>query len=599
MRTISLICLLIWGSIGSAQTNDSLSGSDSISIIHNAPIFAPHAFMDCNHSHACCAIHCSCCSELQREQFTRVLHDTIVNGVQRTTYGERYSIAQSYSLAPMYFKFYKDGKPIGKYYSTERPIRSYSRFERYVWNYDSLDHRKEYQLVFDSLGAHHLINWEGEKQSIDFQHRFELSKNVFLVSIPMSARQNSLSNRIYGLETAGGEPITKLMYSSIQPLDNNQFIVSRNNVYPGRLFEINLNGRVELIDANGNSIFKKPVEAIEYLGDGYFKIVRDRRYYLANDKGEILTEGYKRLGNPSEGFISFRENEKMGFLKLDGTTLVEANYDWASDFSEGMAAVTKRDENNVEKWGYIDSSGKEVIALAYDQARNFSDGIAAVAIGRNSNTDTWLFINTTGKRLNFPTFDNYEGTKDGVHRIFVNGSGDGLITTRKKEILAPHYDIIGYGIKDSWFTHDRLFVRDYQDGANKLYWMNEKGEVVKDFTEFGGYIRNLNQINGGLPLELPPLFTAQKDHKMGVIDLNGDLVIPMKYESIRYWFQDYLLLQKEKKFWSYNIQTKEKIFLGEGEGIPNFDGTLGFRDANYTFRYVNYKGESMDSVVPK
>ena len=51
----------------------------------------------------------------------------------------------------------------------------------------------------------------------------------------------------------------------------------------------------------------------------------------------------------------------------------KSKYDYASDFSEGLAVVTCEGE-----WGFVDKKGKEVIPLKYYGVEDFSEGLAAV-----------------------------------------------------------------------------------------------------------------------------------------------------------------------------------------------------------------------------
>ncbi len=58
---------------------------------------------------------------------------------------------------------------------------------------------------------------------------------------------------------------------------------------------------------------------------------------------------------------------------------IAPQYDEASPFSEGLAAVMKTDEFGKARWGFIDTTGKTVIPLKYSiQPGDFSHGLAVV-----------------------------------------------------------------------------------------------------------------------------------------------------------------------------------------------------------------------------
>jgi hypothetical protein len=84
-----------------------------------------------------------------------------------------------------------------------------------------------------------------------------------------------------------------------------------------------------------------------------------------------------------------RENGKFGFKDSTGNIVVEAKYDDAESFSEGLAAVSL---NN--KWGFINKEGKEVIPLKYDMVNWFENGKARVKIDGEK-----FYIKTKGERI--------------------------------------------------------------------------------------------------------------------------------------------------------------------------------------------------------
>lgn len=66
-------------------------------------------------------------------------------------------------------------------------------------------------------------------------------------------------------------------------------------------------------------------------------------------------------------------NGKWGFVDSNDKTVIPFIYDFANDFSEGLASVRKN-----YSWGYIDTSGNTVIPFIYDGAWSFINGAAPV-----------------------------------------------------------------------------------------------------------------------------------------------------------------------------------------------------------------------------
>lgn len=86
---------------------------------------------------------------------------------------------------------------------------------------------------------------------------------------------------------------------------------------------------------------------------------------------------------PFGDYGAVKVEDKWGFIKPDGTWLIEPCYDDAYSFRCGLAPVMKNG-----KWGYISESGKMVIDADYDGAISFSEnGVSAV-----KNDDSWRFI---------------------------------------------------------------------------------------------------------------------------------------------------------------------------------------------------------------
>jgi hypothetical protein len=57
--------------------------------------------------------------------------------------------------------------------------------------------------------------------------------------------------------------------------------------------------------------------------------------------------------------------DKKGFASTTGTIVIKPQYDEAQEFSEGLAAVGRRDEVGEIKWGFINTKGEVVIPLKF------------------------------------------------------------------------------------------------------------------------------------------------------------------------------------------------------------------------------------------
>ena len=160
--------------------------------------------------------------------------------------------------------------------------------------------------------------------------------------------------------------------------------------------------------------------------------IRDAR--LAKEEAERIAKEEaerKRIAEDDAKFQFYKENGKWGFKK-DGVVVIPAKYDYAWDFSEGLANVGQNG-----KWGYIDKAGNEVIPIKYDDARFFSEGLAGVKLNRK-----WGYIDKTGKEVTPIKYDNVERFSEGLAMVRLNLKC-GYIDKTGKKVIPIKYEWAG------------------------------------------------------------------------------------------------------------------------------------------------------------
>src|SRR5215467_13059918 len=70
---------------------------------------------------------------------------------------------------------------------------------------------------------------------------------------------------------------------------------------------------------------------------------------------------------------------KFGYIDKTGRVTIPPQFDSASRFSEGLAAVGVGDDTIKRKWGYIDQTGRFAIKPRFSKADDFSNGLALVS----------------------------------------------------------------------------------------------------------------------------------------------------------------------------------------------------------------------------
>ncbi len=217
---------------------------------------------------------------------------------------------------------------------------------------------------------------------------------------------------------------------------------------------------------------------------------QDNIYYKIDRKGKKIErsedEDYVAEKINQQNKLSlFKEGDKYGYIDKKGVKVVPAKYSWGKMFTNGFAEV----QNNMMT-GIIDETGKEIIPTIYDR----------VEIVKNGKT---VYFEITKGDIRDP------------------GSSRG-ITNTKGELLIPlgedNFTIYSSSI-DNIFLVESKSKKGYQ-----LYELG-KGLYGQRFEDFSGLF------NEGLMC----VKKKYRDNKYGFINTAGELVIPFKYSSGRFY----------------------------------------------------------------
>lgn len=126
--------------------------------------------------------------------------------------------------------------------------------------------------------------------------------------------------------------------------------------------------------------------------------------------------------------------DKYGYINQTAQLIIQPQFDVASEFSEGLAAVNIRGQEslfggeNWGKWGYIDKNGQLAITLIFDSVTAFSEGLAAVAvfhkllgIGGQKTYPKWGYIDKIGSWVIKPQFDMAYPFHKGKAKVNIDG----------------------------------------------------------------------------------------------------------------------------------------------------------------------------------
>lgn len=242
---------------------------------------------------------------------------------------------------------------------------------------------------------------------------------------------------LVGLINTEGKVILEPKYELIKPFENGHARVEIGDLWG--LINIQAKEVVPVLyDEIGNyhahGIWARKSEAFGLIIDGVFKPI----------------DGVEKIWDFTDGskLTYARSHKKIGFIDQTGNWAIEATYDKARAFNNGLAPVAIKN-----KWGYIDSKGNQVIDFIYKDAEVFSDdGLAAVKI------KDWGFINTQGELIipdRYGITASFSFFKKNQPKGFVNGLAR-VKYNRQWGFLTKDGNVLG----DQWFQNAELFSQN-------------------------------------------------------------------------------------------------------------------------------------------
>mgnify|MGYP002585005645 CR=1 FL=1 len=186
----------------------------------------------------------------------------------------------------------------------------------------------------------------------------------------------------------------------------------------------------------------------------------------------VIPAKYDYAENFSEGMACVKLNGKYGFVNKLGQEIVPLKYDFVAwEFNEGMAGVKLNG-----KWGYINQQGEEIVPPKYTDTYSFNEGLAGVVLNRKRG-----YINQQGEEIVPPKYTDAYSFNEGMARVKLNGKW-GYVNNRGQEIIPCQYD------RATNFCNGLALVQT----GNICYFITPKGERILETTLDGEL-----QISGG------------------------------------------------------------------------------------------------------
>lgn len=284
--------------------------------------------------------------------------------------------------------------------------------------------------------------------------------------------------------------VTKFQYSQLYELGNGLFTAYKNQ-------------KNVLIDYKGEQKGNSTFDSIERLNARLYKI------------GNIIVTGYDRGYISGSGFFNYKKTKTLwGIINDNGEEILPCVFDSIGDYEDGKAKVTHDqhtgyiDENGHEEYelnvkddiiiykspllsklGLMDNNENILIPPTYDYIGDFCDGLAIVKIGKNSWSDKHGIIDKSGNLITDSV--DYSNVKIFYHGIYATYK-DGQYTIKK--------------------ARDASFAKEFK-------------EIGKFDEEF---------------------IIVSKENLWGIINYEGEVVIPIKYGEIVNFNRNNVLVKRHR-----------------------------------------------------
>jgi hypothetical protein len=191
-----------------------------------------------------------------------------------------------------------------------------------------------------------------------------MKKNISLIVLTVFLslyNVTKLYSQRYGFVNAENKIVIQPIYYDAKPFSEDLAAVQYlDNKGRGRWGYINKNGEFVIKPMfYSGSFFKEGFAAVEAYGFGFWGVIDTLGNWV------IKPSTLDKMLSPQDGMVLFQKKEKYGFYNTDGKKVVSNIYDYAKQFTNGIAAVQKNG-----KYGFINKKGEVVLPFEYDDVKN-------------------------------------------------------------------------------------------------------------------------------------------------------------------------------------------------------------------------------------
>ena len=315
-------------------------------------------------------------------------------------------------------------------------------------------------------------------------------------------------------------------------------------------------------------------------------------FFKVTDKNYKIEEISKYL------YFKSYENEKYGVIDNQGNAIIDPNYDMIvipNPEKDIFVCYYDYDSQSGEYKTDVFNKNAEKIFKEYEQVLPliFKEYISDVpyekSVLKYKENNKYGIMDFKGNKVTQPIYDSIESLlyKEGCLIVKQNDKY-GIINIKGKEIVKAQYDSItadGYYNENTQYKAAGFIIGNKKSDGYRYGYVNYKGKILldTDFNEINrvseiiddnnvyllaikngqaGLLKNTNYIVKHEYEEIEynsenELFIVQKSSKQGVINKQGNEILPIEYDYILFT-NDEINAQKDEKIYYYDMTGKAK-----------------------------------------
>ncbi|EMB45539.1 MULTISPECIES: WG repeat-containing protein [Treponema] len=277
---------------------------------------------------------------------------------------------------------------------------------------------------------------------------------------------------------------------------------------------------------------------------GIFIVSKDgNKYGLVDEKNTSITPlQYDEMDyfTYPDKIIWAKENGKWGALNYKGKTVIPFVYDSIKrphsslHFPTRLYAVESKG-----RWGFVDKDNKTIVPFIYDDANAFFSSYPVMDYTEVKKDNKWGAVNKEGKLTVPIIYDRLTCCRNNQY-IAKRESKTGVVSGENEIIVPLEYDAV-HSLKDKEKVYTVVLngLTGYIDNKGKILSL-PRYEKAEDF-------------RGGLA-------EVSENGKWGIMDDQGNLVAPCKYEAVkRFLFYDLIFMRYNNKWGVLSAEGKEIV----------------------------------------